>query len=195
MDLCLVRSLRKCVELTNADNADHGNSDYNPVPNEIFFNRSDVQELLHVPQGWAWDVCSPDPVFPNATDKNSTRDIDLSDPPAHNGVLQNVIEKLGRVIIGSGNLDALLNTNGTLLALQNMTWNGFQGFKEYPGHGLFSPSHADLPGSPSGAGYVGKWGHERGLTFYQIQLAGHTVPGDAPGEYSEIVLDEVEMSC
>ncbi|KXS98213.1 hypothetical protein AC578_263 [Pseudocercospora eumusae] len=156
-------------------------SSYNPVPNEIFFNRSDVQELLHVPQGWAWNVCSSHPVFPNATDKNSTMEVDTSDPPSHNGVLQNVIEKLGRVIIGSGNLDALLNTNGTLLALQNMTWNGWQGFKDYPGHGFFSPFHADLPGSPSGAGYVGKWGHERGLTFYQIQLAGHKVPGEAPG--------------
>ncbi|EME78461.1 uncharacterized protein MYCFIDRAFT_37055 [Pseudocercospora fijiensis CIRAD86] len=169
-------------------------SDYNPEPNKIFFNRSDVQELLHVPQGWAWEVCAHHPVFPNQTNLTSMYDADLSQPPAHNGVLQTVIEKLGRVIIGCGNLDILLNTNGTLLVLQNMTWNGWQGFKEFPGHSFFSPYHEDLPGSPSGAGYVGKWGHERGLTFYQIQLAGHTLPAGAPGaSYSimEVLLGRI----
>lgn len=70
----------------------------------------------------------------------------------------------------------------TLLAIQNMTWNGWQGFRDFPGIGLYTPPHQDLPGSIAGSGYLGKFGHERGLTFYQIQLAGHMVPGDAPGE-------------
>lgn len=29
-----------------------------------------------------------------------------------------------------GNLDMLLSTNGTLLAIQNMTWNGAKGLQE-----------------------------------------------------------------
>lgn len=156
--------------------------DLNPTPDWILFNRTDVQTLLHVPVGTAWFPCANEPVFPDKKDPNNTSSADLSPPPAHNGVLQNVIEKTGHVIIGSGNLDALLNTNGTLLAIQNMTWNGWQGLKEYPGKPFFSPFHEDLPGSPAAGGYLGNWGHERGLTFYQIHLAGHMVPGEAPGE-------------
>lgn len=33
----------------------------------------------------------------------------------------------------------------------------------------------------SGAGLLGSWGSERGLTFYQTQLAGHELPGYTPG--------------
>ena len=142
-----------------------------------------MQQLIHVPIGWAWETCSTDAVFPDQVDKNNTeRSIDLSPPPATNGVLQHVIETTNNVIIGSGNLDALINTNGTLLAIQNMTWNGWQGFRDFPGTGLYAPDYQDLPGSSAGSGYLGKYGHERGLTFYQIQLAGHMVPGDAPSE-------------
>lgn len=106
-------------------------------------------------------------------------DHDLSVPPAQNGVLQNVIETTNRVIIGSGNLDGLINTNGTLITIQNMTWNGWQGLEDFPDRDFISPPHLDQVSSTSGWGIVGKWGHERGLTFYQIQLAGHSVPGDA----------------
>ena len=28
---------------------------------------------------------------------------------------------------------------------------------------------------------MGTWGSERGMTFYQVQLAGHELPGYAPG--------------
>ena len=40
---------------------------------------------------------------------------------------------------------------------------------------------ADFQGSLAGAGELGQWGCERGLTFYQTQLAGHEVPEYAPG--------------
>jgi len=33
----------------------------------------------------------------------------------------------------------------------------------------------------AGAGVLGSWGAERGLTFYQVQLSGHELPGYAPG--------------
>lgn len=47
-------------------------------------------------------------------------------------LLSRVIEYTNNVIIGSGGLDLLVPTNGTLLALQNVTWGGSQGFQERP---------------------------------------------------------------
>lgn len=166
-----------------------------PSPDTAYFNRTDVQETLHVNVGTAWEVCSSDPVFPDMKNRSSPYDTDLSLPPANNGVLRNVIETTNRVIIGSGNLDALLNTNGTLFAIQNMTWNGWQGLEDFPDRDFISPYHPDTYQSSSGSGVVGKWGRERGLTFYQIQLAGHTVPGDALGpsfRVMEVLLGRVD---
>ena len=81
----------------------------------------------------------------------------------------------------------LLSTNGTLLVLQNMTWNGYQGLSEYPGTPIYVPYHPEENGgSLAGAGQLGMYGTERGLTFYQVQLAGHELPGYAPGEYLSI---------
>lgn len=76
----------------------------------------------------------------------------------------------------------LLSTNGTLLAIQNMTWNGMQGLQEYPGKDFYVPYHPEYNGGAlAGAGLQGYWGAERGLTFYQVQLAGHELPGYAAG--------------
>jgi carboxypeptidase D len=49
--------------------------------------------------------------------------------PATNNLLSHMIEYTGNVIIGSGGLDMLIPTNGTLLVLQNVTWGGVQGFQ------------------------------------------------------------------
>ena len=99
---------------------------------------------------------------------------DLSDPPAVNGVLQRVVEKTNNVLIGQGQLDYVLMTNGTLLVLQNMTWNGKQGFQEPPTVDFFVPYHSEYnPGALSGAGIAGSYRTERGLTFVMIELAGH----------------------
>lgn len=61
-------------------------------------------------------------------------------------------------------------------------WNGLQGFQSYPGTEFYVPYHPEYNGGAlAGAGYVGQWGAERGLTFYQVQLSGHELPGYAPG--------------
>ena len=52
--------------------------------------------------------------------------------PAQSGLLASIIEYTGNVIIGTGGLDMLIPTNGTLLVLQNVTWNGRQGFERRP---------------------------------------------------------------
>lgn len=151
------------------------------VDKSIYFNRTDVKQTLHVAESANWGECVSDVFIPkNGSDQEYGRD--QSVPPAVSGVLTKVIEKTGRVIIGSGGLDALLPTNGTLLSLQNMTWNGMQGFQEYPGKTFFSPYHVENSDHTlASAGNVGTWGSERGLTFYYVQLAGHMVPGNAPG--------------
>lgn len=52
--------------------------------------------------------------------------------PAQTDMLSRIIEYTGNVIIGSGGWDMLIPTNGTLLVLQNVTWNGKQGFQTRP---------------------------------------------------------------
>ncbi|KAF2840835.1 serine carboxypeptidase [Patellaria atrata CBS 101060] len=154
--------------------------DYQPPGAQVYFNRSDVQEAINAPPT-NWMQCTDRNVFNYGYIDNYTLG-DTSLGPAQNGVLQRVIEFTNNTIIGSGNLDMLLNTNGTLLAIQNMTWNGVQGLQEYPGTPFYVPFHPEYNGGAlSGAGVVGYWGAERGLTFYQVQLAGHELPGFAPG--------------
>jgi carboxypeptidase D len=43
-----------------------------------------------------------------------------------------VIEATNNVIVGHGDLDMVLIANGTLITLNNLTWNGQQGFSEPP---------------------------------------------------------------
>ncbi|KAK5685883.1 hypothetical protein LTS10_001996 [Elasticomyces elasticus] len=147
--------------------------DYIPTGFTVFFNRTDVQTAINAPVGTNWAQCN-NGVFLGSGDQSLG--------PAQNGVLQRVIEYTNNTIIGSGNLDMLLNTNGTLLAIQNMTWNGLQGLQSYPDTPFYVPYHPEYNGGAlSGAGIVGSWGYERGVTFYQVQLAGHELPGFAPG--------------
>lgn len=154
--------------------------DYIPPTEVVYFNRSDVQAAINAPVGTNWQQCTDTNVFGGATDNQSLSDTSLG--PAQNGVLQRVTEYTNNTIIGSGNLDFLLSTNGTLLALQNMTWNGLRGLQEYPATEFYVPYHPEYNGGAlAGAGVLGYYGVERGLTFYQVQLAGHELPGYAPG--------------
>ena len=150
--------------------------DYEPPGAEVYFNRTDVQAAINAPVGFNWEQCSSDPVFAGPTFE------DQSPGPALDGTLSNVIDKTQNVLIGSGALDYLLATNGTLFALQNVTWGGVQGFQEYPSTPLFVPYHPEPNrGSSAGAGILGTYGKERGVTFYEIQLAGHELPGYSLG--------------
>ena len=153
--------------------------DYNPPGEVVYFNRSDVQAAINAPPT-NWAQCTLTNVFGGATDNQNLSDTSLG--PAQDGVLQHVIETLNNTIIGVGNLDFLLAPNGTLLALQNVTWNGVQGFQEYPGEEFYTPYHPEYNGGAlAGAGVLGTHGTERGLTYYQVQLSGHELPGYAPG--------------
>ncbi|KAF2134769.1 serine carboxypeptidase, partial [Dothidotthia symphoricarpi CBS 119687] len=166
--------------------------DYQPPGAVVYFNRTDVQEALHAVVGTNWEQCTNVNVFGNGDDSGS----DTSVGPANNGVLQRVIEYTNNTIIGSGDLDMLLSTNGTLFAIQNMTWNGAQGLSSYPATPLYAPYHPEYNGGAlAGAGIQGVWTQERGMTFYTARLAGHELPGYTPGvayRMLEILLGRVD---
>jgi carboxypeptidase D len=166
--------------------------DYSPPNAVIYFNRTDVKKALHAPLDSNWLQCSDVNVFGNGTNRGS----DTSVGPANSGALQRVIEYTNNTIIGSGDLDMLLSTNGTLFAIQNMTWNGAQGFSKYPATPLYAPYHPEYNGGAlAGAGIQGVWTKERNLLFYTAHLAGHELPGYTPGvayRMLEILLGKVD---
>ncbi|KAJ4290625.1 hypothetical protein N0V90_010843 [Kalmusia sp. IMI 367209] len=166
--------------------------DYQPPGAQVYFNRTDVQKALHAVVGTNWEQCTDVNVFGNGTERGS----DTSPGPAIDGALQRVIEYTNNTIIGSGDLDMLLNTNGTLLAIQNMTWNGAQGLQKYPSTPLYAPYHPEYNGGAlAGSGVQGVWSSERGLTFYTAHLAGHELPGYTPGvayRMLEILLGRID---
>ena len=125
------------------------------VGNEGYFNNPELQDYIHAPH-LNWEACGPI-VFPHG---------DRSTPPDRHGILQRTIEKSQRAIIANGDLDGLIMTNGTALALQNLFWNGDQGFKTPPTNSLIGTD-----GKESGS-----WVTERGLTFAVHTTAGHMVP-------------------
>ncbi|EKG12885.1 Peptidase S10 serine carboxypeptidase [Macrophomina phaseolina MS6] len=142
-----------------------------------YFNRSEVKSALNVPQDANWTTCSDKPVFIGGADNSS----DLSAPSGLNGgPLARVTERTNNVIIGTGNLDMVIITNGTLISLNNMTWNGAQGFSKPPDEPFYVPDH-DIPSveSMAGIGILGSWGADRGLTYVAVELSGHAVPGFA----------------
>ena len=113
--------------------------------------------------------------------------------PSSFGPLPRVIEKTNNVIVGSGHLDYLLLMNGTLMTLNNMTFNGAQGFSSTPSDDFFVPynpsigfvveetENQPIPATPvglvAGGGILGTTHTERGLTFVTVDLAGH---GESP---------------
>ncbi|PMD29624.1 carboxypeptidase S3, penicillopeptidase S3, CPD-S3 [Hyaloscypha variabilis F] len=83
----------------------------------VYFDRVDVKNAMHAPDV-DWSVCSLYPVFIRATGPDDNYQSDTSLDP-----IQHVLPP---------NLDIVIITNGTLLAIQNMTWNGELGFQEQP---------------------------------------------------------------
>lgn len=112
-------------------------------------------------------------------------------------MLPSVIERTNNVIVGSGSLDYLLLSNGTLMTLNNMTFNGAQGFSKAPSDPFFvpyspsigfvidetenQPIPATTVGLVGGGGILGTTHTERGLTWVTVALAGHEIPQYVPG--------------
>jgi carboxypeptidase D len=160
-----------------------GSFDYLPPNTEIYFNRSAVQAAINAPiQPWA--EC-----------QGGVLDVDTS-PQSSWEVIPRIIDALDRTIIAHGELDFILLFNGTLMAIQNMTWGGLQGFQAPPTDDFYVPYHDDLSlTSLSAKGVMGKTITERKLTFVQQQLSGHMVPQYQPSSayrQLEFLLGRVE---
>ncbi|EXJ80079.1 carboxypeptidase [Capronia epimyces CBS 606.96] len=151
-----------------------------------YFNRSDVQAAINAPPT-NYVVCGDDSLFPNGDES----------PPSSFTALPSVIERTNNVLVGSGLLDFLLLTNGTLMTLNNMTWNGRQGFSKAPSDLFYVPydpslnfvlaetENQPIPAVPvglvAGGGIMGTTHTERGLTWVTVDLAGHEIPQYTPG--------------
>ncbi|EER28677.1 hypothetical protein D8B26_001046 [Coccidioides posadasii str. Silveira] len=150
-----------------------GSFEYTPEGATIYFNRTDVQRAINAPSK-PWSECSPREVFVGGQDNSQ---------PSSFTVIPSVIEKSrnGRTIIAHGDLDYILITNGTLLSIQNMTWNGDQGFSSPPSEPLVVPySQVGNLAAMGGAGILGKTRAERGLTYVEMHLTGHMGPQYSP---------------
>ncbi|KAI1270223.1 alpha/beta-hydrolase [Xylariaceae sp. FL1019] len=152
-----------------------------------YFNRSDVQTALNLKSPVSYAVCGDDTLGP----------IGLSAPSSWS-ILPSVIERTNNVIVGNGNLDFLIMSNGTLAALNNMTFNGAQGFEKAPSDEFYVPysdslykamevieTQVPIPSLPvgllGGGGRYGVTHTERGLTWVTVDLAGHEIPQYVPG--------------
>ncbi|QUC20423.1 uncharacterized protein UV8b_04664 [Ustilaginoidea virens] len=149
-----------------------GTFGYLPKGASVYFNRPDVKKAIHAPVAKDWATCAPAPVFVNSSDQADWSSL---------GPLPRVIDRTGNVVIAHGALDFFFLTNGTLLAIQNMTFGGRRGFQTPPTEPFYVPYHrAGPPGSLAGAGVLGTTHSERGLTYVAVALAGHMVPQYAP---------------
>ncbi|RMZ69890.1 carboxypeptidase cpd [Pyrenophora seminiperda CCB06] len=160
-----------------------GSFDYLPPGTDIYFNRTDVQKAINAPiQPWA--ECS-----------SGVLDTDTS-PQSSYEVIPRIIDALDRTIIAHGELDFILLYNGTLMAIQNMTWGGMQGFQKPPTDDFYVPYHTDMSQtSLSAKGVMGKTITERKLTYVQQALSGHMVPQYQPSSayrQLEFLLGRVE---
>lgn len=152
----------------------------------VYFNRTDVKMAMHAPMNVSWSECSG-PVF--VGEGGPQDEGDLSPDPIQS-VLPRVIEATNRVLVANGDLDFEIITNGTLLAIQNMTWGGKLGFQTAPNtsivitledlqyEAVFDAS--GLGGLDNPQGTMGVQHFERGLMWAETRLSGHMQPQAQP---------------
>lgn len=136
------------------------------ISRNIFLSDMDVQRYINVKEPKPYVHCQD--VFPNDNNDPSLP-VDRN-PSFENSILAQMIESSKRFYIMNGDLDALIIANGTKLALQNLTWNGGQGFEQPP-----SISLKDLNGKKQAIS-----SDERGLRFMEVFDSGHKIPMDQP---------------
>lgn len=158
-----------------------------------YFDLPTVKSALHVPWNYDWKVTSEKSVFLEGVDTSMPSTFAQ---PGQQSAIQGVIEATNNVIIANGDLDMAVPTNGTLLALQNTTWNGAQGFTSQLKYDLWVPKGDEyVQECIAGSGVMGRWSSERGLTFARVFLAGHQVPQWTPSvsyRTVELLLGRIE---
>lgn len=160
---------------------------YQAPGSSVYFDRADVKHALHAPNV-SWAECSNERVFVGGNSGPEQEGDTSANPIEH--VLPQVIEATNRVLISNGDYDMVIITNGTLLAIQNMTWNGHLGFQQKP----HLPINIQLPDlqykstfKQNGAasldgpqGIMGVQHYERGLMWAETYMSGHMQPEYQP---------------
>ncbi|KAI0698230.1 alpha/beta-hydrolase [Cytidiella melzeri] len=133
----------------------------------VYFNSmQQVQDAIHAPH-IDWEACTDGSVYVNAQG-NPGSDQSVASTLS---VLPNVIEKSVRTVIVHGLADFILVAEGTRIAIQNMTWNGLQGFQ--------TPIEPDSF-IVDNMGSFGTMHQERNLTFVEFSYSGHMTPQFVP---------------
>jgi carboxypeptidase D len=130
---------------------------YGAIP--AFFNNATVQAYIHSPAKDNAKRCVRGIFYP---DEDQSIPPDRS-PDFKKPLLARMIQQNKKYILMSSEYDYKLITNGTILALQNLTWNGAQGFSKIPQTPIF-----DVEKKQRGLAIT-----ERGLTFATIKGSGH----------------------
>ncbi|KAI0771695.1 alpha/beta-hydrolase [Trametes elegans] len=129
----------------------------------IYFDRPEVKRAIHAPANTTWSECSDIDVFAGGKGDQSL--------PSAFTVLPSVIEKSARSVIVHGLADFILIADGARVVIQNMTWDGKQGFQTPIQNDSFVVD---------GMGALGTAHSERGLTYYEVALSGHMIPQFSP---------------
>jgi carboxypeptidase D len=163
--------------------------DYFPAGAAVYPNRSDVKAALHAPDV-DWYLDSHYAVYLAGGGSGGPEMAGDSSADPIQKVLPQVIEATNRVLISNGDLDMIIITNGTLLAIQNMTWNGALGFQMAPREEmvvdisdlLYTNPFNNSPqrGRDGPQGVVGLKHYERGLMWTQTYLGTHVQPESQP---------------
>ncbi|KAL2058749.1 hypothetical protein ABVK25_000040 [Lepraria finkii] len=164
---------------------------FTPDGANTYFNRSDVKTALHAPQYVDWMEYTDQAVFTGGAKAGTyytggpEGEGDLSADPTQK-VLPQVIEATDRVLVGNRDFDMIIITNGTLMAIQNMTWNGQLGFQTQSNtpidiaipdliySGIFAQNGATELDDPQGV--TGVQHYERGLMWAETYQNGHMQP-------------------
>jgi carboxypeptidase D len=156
-------------------------------PGPTFFNTDAVKKAINAPVKTKWEECTNRDVFVGGVDNS---------PAPNTEVYPRVIEKSVRTVLAHGSLDMILLANGTLLTIQQMTWNGAKGFTKKPSDLFIVPPRAGLNVlNQAGSGIFGITHTERNLTWIQVDLAGHMIPQYAPAaayRYLEFLLGRID---
>ena len=134
-----------------------------------------MKEAIHAPLNVQWYECTYHNVFVPYEEAEYVLGQDKS-PDSIQGALPQVIEATNRVLISNGDWDFLIPTNGTLLSIQNMTWNGKLGFQEAPSQDFVVPIPHEDDFFTGPQGVMGKQHYERGLQWVETYQAGHEQP-------------------
>ncbi|OCK73368.1 putative pheromone processing carboxypeptidase [Lepidopterella palustris CBS 459.81] len=164
---------------------------YTPAGADVYFDRADVKKAMHAPDV-TWAECSLEPVFVGGSSGPESEGDTSADPIQH--VLPQVIEATNRVLVANGDYDMIIITNGTLMSIQNMTWNGKLGFQKAPSKPInitepdlqYAAVFDEPANAPYLAGYDGPQGimgvqhYERGLMWAETYMSGHMQPQFQP---------------